>query len=347
MLEKDEVVLSFNGGRIENFSSYSIDSDLNFAACAFSLELSRLEMERKNMPIKVGMQCKILINGRTELTGQIDKIENTYEKNARGLKVSGRDLMGILVDACAGLEDGESLEGFTLVEAAQWLTKKLTFAQRKVFVLQSDCGGLDRPIGMLQVEPGMKIFEILCRYASMCGLIFYGLPDGTMVFGKPKAKRFVNDPHYSLVCRKDGAGNNIISGRLIEDISKAASVVSVVSQCTGGGGELADVSASMKNHDFPADVNKPLTLVQNGDEDSPAALAKLTVEKMRRESFTLEYVVAGHSQNCENWRINRFAQVTDQLLGIYGEYLIESRTFTRSKDEGTKTTLRLSKGGLA
>jgi prophage tail gpP-like protein len=352
--------------KCDNFKSYSIDSDLLYAACSFSLELSPLMSERVNIPIEVGQRCKLFINGHLELNGFIDTVEGDDKKDSRTLRVSGRDLMGLLVDACCELSDCEALEEVSLLTAAQKMVRKLPVISRNPPGMQEGLPDVI-PLGILQIEPGMKIFEILSRYASMRGLIFYSMPDGTLIFGKPKRYRFAEDPKtkhqlvrgngdvwfpadpiWYLIRRKSGKGNNIESISYKRDISKASSIVNVVSQGAGmeGFGQC-EASASFSNSDFPPKLYKPLVITQNGDLNSPAALAKLTVEKMRREMLSITCEVAGHSQNGSNWAINNFVSLIDEVNGFRGDFLIYGRTFAASKEDGMKTTLRLAKGGLA
>jgi prophage tail gpP-like protein len=69
-------------------------------------------------------------------------------------------------------------------------------------------------------------------------------------------------------------------------------------------------------------------------------------EKQRFDGNSLAYKVQGHSQDGVNWRINRIALVTDDILGISDRYLVSGRTFRRDRNEGTTTRLRLSPLGL-
>jgi prophage tail gpP-like protein len=346
-MRQDSVALQFNGMQVANFESYSIDSDLLFSACAFTFEISGPEMKRKNIPFKTGMPCKLLVNGHVELNGVIETIERNDEKGTRSLKISGRDLMGLLVDACCELSDCDVLEDTTIVAAARQMVRKLPFISRKNIIMQAGVkNGV--PLGQLQVEPGMKIFEVLSRYGSMRNLVFYSLADGTLIFGKPKSRRLSGDPRFTLTRRLDGKGNNVKSLVYREDISKAASDVIVVSQGAGGGQFNSDADATLHNSDFPSTIYKPLVVTQNGaDEESPQDLASYTMEKMRRDMLSFVYKVAGHSQGGANWAINNFVSVNDEDLGFRGDLLLYGRTFTGSKENGSETQLRLGKGGLA
>jgi prophage tail gpP-like protein len=338
----DKIELRINGKSIQDFVSYSIDSDLTQSACAFSLDLSN-----PDLTVFVGSQCEIYINGILELIGIIDSVETSIDKQSSSLNVSGRDLMCLLVDSCAEVSNSGPLEAASVVTAAKQLTAKLPFINRKKIILQEGCFGT--PIGIMQIEPGAKIFDILQRYASMRALIFYSLPDGTMVFGKPRTRPKADEPKMAIIHRLNGIGNNAKSCKKKEDIANSYSHVFVISQSSGGTGgsfDASDISATRANPDFPKNFYKPLVVTQNGDLESPASLAKLLVERMRKESLSLEYTVDGHSQNSANWRINQFCSIIDEKQNIKGDFLLYGRTFTKSKMEGTQTILRLGRGGI-
>lgn len=61
--------------------------------------------------------------------------------------------------------------------------------------------------------------------------------------------------------------------------------------------------------------------------------------------FTLHYVVDGHRNKASNdnsiWAINTLVNVQDETFGCNGQYWIKKRTFTKTRDGGTKTTLEL------
>ena len=58
------------------------------------------------------------------------------------------------------------------------------------------------------------------------------------------------------------------------------------------------------------------------------------------------YKVGRHSQNGQNWAINKFCNIKDEKQGIDGDYLIYGRTFELSKQDGPTTTLKLGTPGL-
>jgi prophage tail gpP-like protein len=332
----DNVELSIGDQRISNFKSYEITADIFAAASAFSIDLSNPELS-----IPKASLCKILINGKVELTGIIDSVERSYEKRNKTLRIAGRDLMGLLVDSsCMPSADGTfpSFENVTVLEAARQLIKDLPFIQRKNIQMQQGCKERAIVHKAILVEPGMTRFQVLSRYAAMRGLLFYSLPDGSFVFGEPK--KIHGKGGFVLVNSRDGINNNVISGRHQFDQSQTFSQITVVSQSSDGEAVDSSYTTSVSHPFF-----KPLVLTQNGDDESPSSFAKFAKDKMKRDANVYEYVVPGHSQNGRNWSINEGCKVLDDDLGINGSLLVCARTFVRNRSEGTTTRLRLGPGG--
>lgn len=332
---QDKVVLQLEGERVEDFISYSIESHLYTADSAFTLELAPI------VNIKEGTRCEIYVNDSLELTGIVDRVELSYSKDDIKLTATGRDLMGLLVDSCC--EDFATLEKYTLKQLVEKLIAKVPFISRKNVIYQDGADKLDAPSEFTQIEPGMTIFEALKQFVTAHGLMFWAMPDGTFIFGKPKSK---GEPKFRLVCKKDGNENNIIDGSVAKDISKRFSKITIIGQKQGTDELETDqinVQASIEDDDFP--FYKPYVASLPSETDDAKKYARHLLEQMRQKGLQLQYKVAGHSQNGVNWRINELCQVEDEIAGINDVYLIYSRTFEKSK-QGVYTSLTLGLPGV-
>jgi prophage tail gpP-like protein len=338
---------------VEHFISYRIDADLYTAADAFHMEFAN-----PNIKITAGMRCELLINDRLELTGVVDRTHRRVNKNGVSLAVEGRDLMGLLVDShCEKLM---SVVGKKLDELAEILLEKVPFINRKDIKYQANVAGrlkkkaikkggslffLDEPQKISQIEAGMTVFQVLKQVAMSRGMIFYSLPDGTFVFGRPMVS---GEPSYSIQIKKDGIGNNVIEAEYIDDISKRFSRVIIKGQRQGRDSD--GMFPKKKNTGDFADDNefpfyKPFMTRNNNDSMSPKMLARHIIEKQRRDGMRLTYKVARHSQNGKNWTINEFCQVEDEINDLKRPYLIYGRTFELSKSSGPTTTVKLGPPG--
>jgi prophage tail gpP-like protein len=354
----DKIELQIGNVRIQHFLSYQVDADIYTPAAAFQFQLSNPETD-----ITAGMDCKLYVNDALELTGIVDKVNRKADKNGVALAVAGRDLMGIAVDSYC--EDFISVAGKKLKDLAELLLSRIYHLNRINVVYQENVAGklkkkskvaakggyiglLEAPQRISQIEPGMTIFEVLKPYAQSRGMLFYSLPDGTFVFGRPKA---MGEPAYTLHLSRDGIGNNVIESEKIDDISKRYSKYTIMGQQQGqdvqgifGGASKINTKASVTDPDFP--FYKPFVGHDNNDQWSPQEHARMRMEKHRREGMKLEYKVARYSQNGKNWTINELCQVKDEVQKIDKVYLIYGRTFELSKNEGPITRLKLGPPGL-
>ncbi|HEY3309865.1 MAG TPA: hypothetical protein VGJ93_15540 [Desulfuromonadaceae bacterium] len=350
----DKVSLQIGNQRIENFISYDIEADLYQAADKFTMELANPEA-----PVTAGMQCKLYINDQLELTGLIDKTYKKYGKSGRTLTVEGRDLMGILVDSHA--EKIGDVHGKTVKQLAEMLFSPFPLIRRSKVEYQANVVGklkgkkktadsplttfMDTPQKFSHIEPGMTVFEVLAVYAASRGLMFFSLPNGTFVFGRP---RVTGEPDFFINTRFDGKGNNVESGEEINDISPRYSKITVVSQVQHTDDffmepQKGNLSPSFYDHDIP--FHKPLVVKLNNDSQTPALYARMLFEKQRHEGYHLAYTLPLHSQNSTNWGINKLCTVTDEVLNINRTLLVFSRRFRKTK-QGSWTDIRLGPPGL-
>ena len=358
----DIVTLQIGNQRIENFISYDIEGDLYQAADTFKLELANPEA-----PVKAGMPCKLFINGQLELTGLIDKVNRKGDKNGRTLTVEGRDLTSILVDSYA--EDFITLKDKTVRQIAEFLIYANKAKNRPAlpFIsLHKIIGGefigkgkgkkktvdnplpgfIDMPQKISQIEAGMTVFEILAVYAASRGLMFYSLPDGTLVFGRPKV---TGEPLFNVINRLDGNGNNIESWDENDDISRRYSKITVIGQTQGHDSDGQDPGkinvppAVIPDPDFP--FYKPLVVKLNNDSQTPTLYGRMLLEKQRHDGYSLSYTAPLHSQNGRNWAINELCTVNDEVLNVQRTLLVFNRRFRKTK-QGSWTDIKLGPPGL-
>jgi prophage tail gpP-like protein len=350
----DSVSLLIDKQRITNFLEYTVEADLYTADDAFSMVLSN-----PDVAIRAGQQCELYVNDTLELTGIIDRCGRSYDKSGVKLRVEGRDLMGLLVDSSC--EQFVDVQGKTVKSLTEMLLRTVPFINRKNIVYQENIigklsgkkqtvsqpvvGFLDTPQKISKIDPGMTVFEVLRTYSASRGMMFYALPDGTFVFGRPKAG---GEAAFSLTCNVDGNGNNTLEGEHLEDLSKRYSKLTVISQGQGWDEDGEDtgkvnVKVSRDNPDFP--FYKPFVTRLTNDSQSPELAARLLLEKQLHDGFQLSYRVPRHSQEGRNWTINELARVKDEKLGLDGTYLIFGRTFELTK-QGMFTRLRLGYPGV-
>jgi len=351
-----QVTLGIGGRKYSDFESYAVDSDLYTADATFSFDLVDPQPEAG---IAEGAKVELRVNGEREMLGIVDRIFEGYGKRGRNLRIEGRDLMGLLVDSYC--EEFFDAGGMSLKTLAEKLLAKFPFRELMTIEYQENVVGSlkgrakQSPLAALfnqaqnftKIEPGKTIFEVLKQYAQSKGLIFYSLPDGRFVFGKPKEG---GTPLFNFVARRrvKRRQNNILKGVRIRDISRRYSQVTIVGQEQGLDifPSAAEINKKWMETDPSFPFHKPFVDVDNNDWLTPERKAKMLLEKMRLEGDRLQYQVAGYGQGAGNYRLNELAQVEDEVFGISGVFLIYAGRLELGK-EGACTLLKLGKpGGL-
>lgn len=328
----DTIKLNVDGYEISNFTSYSVDSEMFSGADEFSFETSGMVPDI----IKVGKLCTLSVNGRIELTGIINRVATKYDKGGISATISGRDLIGLLCDHHTNdFAEADSLNGVSLKALALRLMRDVPFIKKSDVIFEDGSAGMIGPPTYGCIEPGATVFGALKHYASHNGLIFYSSTNGKLIFGKPKSS---GNPLYGLTCRRDGFGNNIMSGSHDDDISGAYSVTTVQAQSQFGDTDSA--SRSIKGFPF----FKPM--ITQANTENPSSDALQIVEEQRASMKKWSYTVAGHSSNGNNYSVNTIVTVDDDIFGTHEALLIYGRTYKLSKSDGVTTELKLGALGL-
>lgn len=355
----DNVILEINDKAFEDFVSYRVESNLFQASDTFSFEISNSEID-----ITEGDKCVLKVNGKKELVGVIERIEESYDHQSHTITLSGRDIMGQVVNTY--IENKfTTLKDMTLQDLAEYLLADVPYVDRcniiygegdknRIVALQQKESllGAESEYKQFQITPGQTVFEALRIYALSEGKLFFALPAGTFVFGEP-----VRDGKalFSLTAKNSGQGNNATKGRRIRDIAERYSKTVIVARSDRDGifDEIFGSSESQKGEviddTFPkSDFYKPFVAFADTRSTDYTNRAKFLVAKQRFNGNQLEYTVQGHSQNGINWQPNAIVHVDDEIMNgkIKGDFLIYARTFEKSKKTGTLTTLRLSTKGV-
>ena len=334
----DLVELRVDGVAWDGFLSYSLDASLYEAGDAFALEFSR----DAGTGIRRGQRCEVYVNGRRELTGIVEKIRRKTAKRESSLTVEGRDLLGLVVDS--HVEEMLDLTDISLQELAARMLKDIPFIDRKAITFGKgvEPAASEDEDRAPHADPGDSVFEVLRRFALSRGLLFYSLPDGRLIFGRPLAR---GKAEFRIVSRRAGANNNVTESEFIDDLTPRYSRIVVVGQTESGESEEdVNVEAVVTDSDVP--FRKPFVAELPHDVSDAAAYGRMLREQQRAEGYQLSYTVPGHSQGGRNWAINSLVEVEDEFNGVAGTFLVYRRTFQRDKRGGSTTRLLLGIPGV-
>lgn len=334
----DKLVLKVGGNTISAFLSYRVEADLYQAAGAWELELD----PTADLRVRGGQECTLEINDERVLTGVVDKVTTGYQKGTRRLTVSGRDVLGMAVDHCT--QSFVTISNKTLKTLAKTLLRGVPILEKSTVEYSPECSSIQSTENEVQVEPGQSVFDVLRAAAAARGVVFWAKADGTLVFGRPKAK---GDARYKLRVREGSVDGPVTEATLVQDSTRHFARIVVVGQQQDSGDGDVDVNVEAVVTDSDAPLAKTLVVVHNSDSQTPGAFGRALREQQRAAARAIEYSVSGHTLNGVPWQIGELVYVWDDYLGVPGEtFLIYSRSFEMTKSQGCYTRLKLGRPGL-
>ncbi len=336
----DKVEIRIGDKTISSFTEYEADSDLLTIADAFRCRTGKLRPEEA-IAIKAGARFYLYVNRTLEMNGIIDRTRKTHSKGELSAAIEGRDLGGIIVDAC--LTNWNTIPQKNLRTLARQLLGDLPFisSERVVFEKGADAA-VQKAFKKAQYCPGHTVASALTDYCQRLGLIFWIEPDGSVEFGKLRTSGSPDYSFYLYRGQKQASRNNVLSIEEDDNISKRYSQVEVVGQVQGEddiepGGHSIIGKASDKGFPF----YKPLVKEANPHMGSVKSQAVHETLKRKAEGYRITVTAPRHGQDGKNFRANRIAFVEDDALGVRGNFLVLKRTFRYDKRGGQRTEMTL------
>ncbi|WP_274571632.1 phage baseplate assembly protein [Neisseria leonii] len=330
------VVVRIGAQEHRHWLSYDIDSDFLIPADGFDFDLGL--PDGHEVPDLSGEPCEVIINGETVLTGIIGSQLHDKGKGSRSLRLSGRDLAGLLVDCSA---PQINIKGMTVLDAAGKLTAP--WPQIKQTVLRAEQNPV---LDKIDIEPGETVWQTLTKLANSVGLHPWMEPGGTLVIG---GADYTGEPVATLCWSRNDRRRNIERIRTERDSDNRFSEVTFLAQSHGRSGNSARHDLKWVYTDPTMTLHKPKTVVVS-DADNLAALQKQAKKQLadwRLEGLTLTVTVGDHkTESGTLWRPGQRVHVIDEEEGIDAVYFLMGRRFSLNRAGGTTTELRLKEDGV-
>ncbi|ENK2740658.1 phage tail protein [Klebsiella variicola] len=369
--DQDKVSVIVGGKVHSDWSGYGIDSDFLIPADAWSM---RLGLPDGIFPEGVarGVPVQVRIGPDVVMTGRIDRVSRTVSRDQVSLSVTGRDGAAILVDCASPLLTSRQA---SLEEVIAQVVRPLGIKNIELHAESSIRND------KITTEPGERAWDILLRACAGRGLWPWFRPDGTLVIGGPD---YTTAPVATLVMRRSGEGNNLLS--LTDESSmersfsrltvlaqghahstnkkKELGIIDVTSPTTFSVTEDADTSeteldtglAETGQHGLQFTVEDPTVtyyrpqVIVMHDADDLEQVRYRTRKMMadaRLEGYSLIARVQGHrTSDGVLWEPGQRIHVISEPHGIDAIYFLMGREFTGGRPGGAVTTLRLKEDGV-
>lgn len=315
--------------------------------------------------LPVGAHVQILVNGYPQITGYVDACEVENDWGGTRVTIEGRDALSLIVDGNVD-PNLQIPKNVTIMQLCE-LVIKGQYMTEFGFVPQNDSRVLargtnlgekpkewkgsrhKRPDPLKEVTPkdNEGAFSYLSRIFSHHGYWLWASVDGQYVV--VAGPDYEQPPSYELVKRYDtsgnggtGAANNVLRSRSRLDQTSVPSVVYVRGVSSSAGAKGKVVGFAQDSRVLPL---KPAFIKdQNATTQEKAErVARAFLSRQQRNFATYECTVAGFTDRVTKgiYQVDATAKVVDEVAGVEGVMWIESRTFRKSRSEGTVTDLKL------
>ncbi|MFV2030588.1 phage baseplate assembly protein [Neisseria sp. S1] len=331
------VALRIAGKEHRNWQSYDIDSDYLIPADAFDFQLG-IGAGETEVPDLSGESCEVVLNGQTVMTGIIGGQTHNKEKGSRDLRISGRDLAGLLVDCSAAQLN---VKGMTILDAAKKLVAP--WPQIKSVVLRAE---KNATLDKIDIEPGETVWQVLTHLANSVGLHPWFEPDGTLVVG---GADYSTPPVATLCWSRTDIRRNIEQITIEHNADERFSEVTFLAQSHAKVGNSAKHDLKWVYKDPTMTLYKPKTVVVADAENLEALQrqAKKQLADWRLEGLTITVIVGDHKTEAgQLWQPGQRVHLIDEEEGIDAIFFLMGRRFLLSRFNGTQTELRLKEDGV-
>ena len=344
-----QINIAIGGEKLTGWSGLQVVRSIDSAADAFSFSLpwnpTPENIERfKPFTVKT-IKITMSQGDKTErvATGYIESISVENSANGRVINIQGRSTTGVLLEWSAGGigKDGKKI-GFEFNNITFDLLAEILAAPNEVFIDPNDSELTDlkkRPFPEVSIDVGQKVYDVLSRLGSACGLFSHPQPNGSLIF-----RRFNSDK--ASVCDILEGKSPVESISTSHDITKRFQEYALYASNEGEG-------ALVIVRDFEAlGINVRRRIVVEPTQYSPdyTEVANLVRARALINSYTARvtvagwtYKIGGSGEESKLWKagdcVNVYAPGAFILKNT--KLIIKRATFSLSEGSGQQTTLDL------
>ena len=333
--QNNKIRLVIAGYEIDSWDNASIDSAIDTPAEAWSFSLFSGDDLAIPVAVKAGAKVQAFYGDELILTSIADAVEEGCDRSGYALKISGRDLVGQLIDCSVPIFNGRQINLEELINK---------------YVLSGNLGSLFHNVRIqnnswlknkVSVEPGESLWDAIAKAASVTGQHVWLEPDGTLVIGDPFARPYQVQTTLQLI--KHSNANNVLDAKYTEDISNVFSDLKILSQDSKGQHILSSTSASTPY------THQRLKIISMSDVETKAE-ADNAIQKIEQDNNLQAYAmtanVIGWSIDNRVWSTGWFLDFqSNRLIRATAKWAVMGRTLTLSRSNGKQTSLKLNRQG--
>lgn len=336
--------LEVDGVPFSNFLSFSVSRSIETFAGTFSFTAS--DADRKLFPIKLGSKVRATINGKPVLTGWVEAISPSVDAGSHSVDIQGRDVTGDIIDSTLNAGSVELVPPVTLADI---INKVQSVVGTRLKVVNNVQGlSAYTPEEIVSCKAGDGAFAFLEKFARTRQVLLNTDGAGNITISRNSKERL----EFSLVNRKDGIGNNVLSSSAKYDNSQRFNRYLVVSQSNLVGSNeygipnLDDLIATISAPVIDSEIRSSRVLYLISEKNASSGQAKdraiweCNVRKARSRTYSAKVDGVTVPGTTDPFPVNRLVQVYDEDAGISATMLIKSVSFSVSPS-GEETSLEL------
>jgi len=373
-LQDVKIVISDRSGitvtELFQYSSYSFSHSYNALSSTFSLTLVDPDFK-----VETEYYIQFYINDKIAFTGIVQRKEINVDKNRISVNLAGKDLSSLLVETYCNVnfkdyneypyviinelvaqtsflvqpkgvdniqitasanDDPDDLSAL-LIAMREELENVDTLSNKNLVEYDDAFSALGK-IKNFKINVGDIVYDKISELIERFGYNALFEEGGRLFIGNLNKKRDEDPIKYDIINRKTGNQSSVISASFQNDVSDLYSVINVYSQVEETG-KCVLSNPVITNSDVK--IKKTMSILID-NEDDPVKAGRLIYDNQNIDSYRLNYIVPGHVQGGDFWRINRYCNVYDEILKIKKNLVIYDRSFNFSLNEGFTTSLSLS-----
>jgi prophage tail gpP-like protein len=321
-----DVRLKVDGSLYGGWREISIRRSMEYLCAAFDLTLTdRWSGASTARPVRPGAACTVLVDGSPVIAGYVDDASPSYTDRRHGIRVSGRDLTGDLLDCSA---PSTQFSSRTLAQVATALCKPYGVGVKAL----TDVGA---PFETLKNNEGDTVYETLEQAARIRAVLLQSDGLGNLLLDRAGTDRL------STVL---ATGKNILECEARYSHRDRYSKYTVKGQTAGSNDWYGEDAAQPMGSASDSAITRyrPLTVLAENSVDKAAAAKRATWERNVRagRGRRLTYTVPGWFHSGGLWEPNHLVRVRDAYLGL-DDYRLISGVNLRLNRDGFRAELEL------
>lgn len=330
-----QIRLIVGGYELSGWDDALLDNAIDTPADSWSVTLFNPVYDQLPATVATGKTAKLYYGDELVLTGIVDNIDESVNRQGRGLQISGRDLVGQLIDCSVPIFNGRQIN---LEELLNKYVKSGDLTSLFKNVVIQDNAALKSKVS---VEPGESLWDAINKAAQVTGQYVWLEADGTLKVGDPFTSPY--SVKTDLLLMYDGSDNNVLEASYKEDASNVFSQIKILSQDANANHILSEGKTST-----PYSYNR-LKIVSLSDVETKAeaddALKKIQSDN-NLEAYSLNVTVAGWTIDNKMWASGWYLNLqSDVLSRATAKWAVMGRTLKLSRGNGQTTELKLKRQG--